>query len=314
MSNLPPNNEIEVEPGRERLVYVMSEQASGIRTNDNEIDLVALWNLLWREKWLMIGVTIFFAVGSLGYALYQTDWYRAGVLLAPAEERATPSIGGQLGGLAALAGVSVGGGESAEAIATLKSRDFARAFIEEYNLLPVFFSDDWDADLGRWRISDSADPPDIRDAIKFFHQNVLIVTEESDTGFVTLTVEWTDPSLAALWAMELAKRLNQRLRERALLEAEANVAYLQTELAQTNVVTLQQSVGRLLEAELQKLMLARGSEEFAFRVIDSAAVPQEPSKPRRALIAMVGTILGAILGLLAVLFLHVARDHESTQS
>jgi hypothetical protein len=74
------------------------------------------------------------------------EWYRAEVLLAPADEKDSASLGGQLGGLAALAGVRVGsGGESAEAIAVLRSREFAREFIEDFDLLTVFFADEWDA-------------------------------------------------------------------------------------------------------------------------------------------------------------------------
>jgi uncharacterized protein involved in exopolysaccharide biosynthesis len=94
--------------------------------------------------------------------------------------------------------------------------------------------------------------------------------------------------------------MNDRLRERALLEAETNVAYLQGELGATSVVTLQQSIGRLLESELQKLMLARGSEEFAFKVVDPAQVPLEHARPRRTLIAIIGTMLGVIFSIFSV--------------
>src|SRR5690606_2767647 len=110
--------------------------------------------------------------------------------------------------------------------------------------------------------------------IRYFDDNVRSISEDDETGLVTLTVEWIDPEIAAEWANILVERLNERMRRRALLEAESNVGYLQEELAKTGVVTLQQSISRLLESELQKLMLARGNEEFAFRVIDRAQVPK----------------------------------------
>jgi uncharacterized protein involved in exopolysaccharide biosynthesis len=90
------------------------------------------------------------------------------------------------------------------------------------------------------------------------------------------------------------------LRERTLKEAEANVVYLQTEMATTNVVTLQQAVGRLVESELQKLMLARGTQEFAFRIIDPAQPPDRRFRPKRVLIVMVGTVVGGLLSLIGV--------------
>jgi uncharacterized protein involved in exopolysaccharide biosynthesis len=314
MSNSPTEQEPGVEKSRpgssERLVYVVPEQGFG-GTAEDEIDLRELWNILWRGKWIIIAVTAAFAVASVVYALAQTEWYRAEVLLAPADEKSLQGLGGQLGGLAALAGVSVGGGGSIEPIAVLKSREFARAFIEDLDLVPVFFHEQWDAANGVWLGEDPEKWPEIRDAIKYFHENVLKVIEARDTGLVTLAVEWTDPEVAAEWARELVFRLNERIRQRSLKEAETNVAFLQTELGQTSVVTLQQSIGRLLESELQKLMLARGNEEFAFRVIDAASTPKERVRPKRAMIAAVGTMLGGMLAVFGVFLLHAVRSNPN---
>lgn len=305
-----PPSASETGPQGERLVYVMPEGGFGAAADD-EIDLFELWNILWQGKWLVIASTVMFAVGSVVYALAQTQWYRAEVLLAPAEGRSSPAVGGQLGGLAALAGVSVGGGESAEAIATLRSRDFIRAFIEDFDLMPVLFAEQWDTSRGNWLDPDPDNWPDIRDGVRFFRENVLAVSESRDTGLVTVSVEWVEPTMAASWAMALIERLNERVRDRALQEAETNVSYLQNELAQTSVVTLQQTIGRLLESELQKVMLARGSDEFAFRVIDAAEVPKQPSRPRRSLIAIIGTMLGGMLGVFAVFVRHMVTKAKT---
>jgi uncharacterized protein involved in exopolysaccharide biosynthesis len=140
----------------------------------------------------------------------------------------------------------------------------------------------------------------VRDAVKFFDENVRGVYEDARTGLVTLSVEWKDPSIAAEWANILVKRLNERMRGRALAEAEANVTFLQSEMGSTSIVSLQQSIGRLLEGELQKLMLARGNEEFAFRVIDKAEPPKRRSKPKRALLVILATVLGGVIATLAV--------------
>lgn len=275
--------------------------------SEDEIRLIDLWTIVWSGKWRIIGVTLVFAVLSVVYAIYATEWYRAEVLLAPAAERNAAALPNQLGGLAALAGVNLGGDDSVEAVATLKSREFARGFIEDLDLLPVLFADVWDAGSKRWVVEDPADQPDIRDAVKLFHDEILRVSEDRGTGLVTLAVEWPDPEVAARWATVLVQRLNSIMRQRALAEAETNVSYLQQQLAETNVVTLQQAVGRLLESELQKLMLARGTQEFAFRVIDSAEPPKRHVRPKRALIAVAGTMLGGVLGLLWVFLGYALR-------
>jgi uncharacterized protein involved in exopolysaccharide biosynthesis len=295
----------------DKLVYVMPEQAQGGAMED-EISLKELWDILWKGKWLIIAITAVFAVGSVAYALLATEWYRAEVLLAPSEAESTPSIAGQLGGLAALAGVSVGGGGTAESVATLKSRDLAREFIESNELMSVLLHEHWDEAAEDWKGAVKADAPDMRDAVRVFHEKALRVREDRESGLVTVGVEWIDPLVAAEWASKLVQLANNRLRQRALQDAETNVAYLQAELASTSVVTLQQSIGRLLETEMQKLMLAKGNEEFVFRIVDTAEPAKRPTRPRRAVAVMVGTLLGGMISVFLVFIRHAIRTNEPT--
>jgi uncharacterized protein involved in exopolysaccharide biosynthesis len=258
---------------------------------DDEIDLWQLWETVWSGRWLIIAITSLFAVGGVTYALVAQEWWRAEVVLAPADKKGGMSGAlSQLSGLASLAGVSVGGGGGNEPLAVLKSKDFARQFITEMNLMPVLLKD---------QKTEDGKAPDIRDALRIF-ETVRTVSDDKKTGLVTLGVRWKDADTAALWANELARRVNARLRAEALAEAERNVAYLQKEIAATSVVSLQQSMGRVLEGEMQKLMLARGNEEFAFKVIDKATPPKLRDAPKRALIAIVATLAGGFLGMLAV--------------
>jgi uncharacterized protein involved in exopolysaccharide biosynthesis len=266
---------------------------------DDEIDLWQLWETVWSGRWLIIAITSLFAVGGVTYALVAQEWWRAEVVLAPADKKGGMSGAlSQLSGLASLAGVSVGGGGGNEPLAVLKSKDFARQFITEMNLMPVLLKD---------QKTEDGKAPDIRDALRIF-ETVRTVSDDKKTGLVTLGVRWKDADTAALWANELARRVNARLRAEALAEAERNVAYLQKEMAATSVVSLQQSMGRVLEGEMQKLMLARGNEEFAFKVIDKATPPKLRDAPKRALIAIVATLAGGFLAILAVFLRQAWRN------
>ena len=279
---------------------------------DDRISLRQIWNILLRGKGVVIAVTAAFALASVAYALLATEIYRAEVLLVPAKEQSTPLISGQLGGLAAMAGVDIGDGNGVEAMAVLQSRKFARDFIQDRDLLPLLFESQWDAVGEQWKSGDPDEVPDIRDGVKLFHKQVLRVSEERGTGLVTLAIEWTDPEIAAEWASLLVRRLNDRLRERALQEALTNIEYLRAEMARTTLFTLQESVGRLLESELQKLMLAKGNEEFAFKVVDPAVPPKQRLRPKRAMTAIIGTLLGGLLGVFAVLAIHIGREDDAS--
>jgi uncharacterized protein involved in exopolysaccharide biosynthesis len=103
------------------------------------------------------------------------------------------------------------------------------------------------------------------------------------------------------------------MRMRALKDAEENVQYLRTELDSTSLVMLQQSIGRLLETEMQKLMLAKGNEEFAFRVIDRAQPPNTRSRPYRSLIVAVATMVGGMAGVLLVLLRHSLKAQRAAR-
>jgi uncharacterized protein involved in exopolysaccharide biosynthesis len=188
-----------------------------------------------------------------------------------------------------------------------------RSFIEDRGLLPVLLADDWDEAAGRWKETDPAKQPDMRDAIRYFDQNLRRVSEDTETSLVTLFIQWTDPVLAADWANDLVGRLNHTMRERALATAEENVAYLRNELAETTIATLSQSIGTLLEAELQKLMLARGTEEFAFKVIDAAEIPKQRAWPSRRLILILGAFVGGIFSVIVIISRHAYRRTRSTE-
>lgn len=294
----------------ERVVYVMPDDAAW-QTNDDAIDLAHLWNVAWQSKRLIMVVSAVFAAASIAYALTLTHWYRSEVLLAPADKQTMNSgIAGALGSLAGLAGISGVGRGSVEALAILRSRDFTRTFIEEQKMLPVLFAEKWDTEKQRWREEDSEEWPDSRDGVRYFDSDLRRISEDRKTGMVTVAVEWTDPELAARWVELLVRRLNDYMRSRALKEAQANVEYLQAQLAATSGVAMQQAVGSLLEREHQKLMLARGNEEFAFRVIDSAEVPETPVRPNRRLMVMVATIFGGIISVFFVLARHFVRGRE----
>lgn len=269
----------------------------------NDLSVGGLISLILERRWRLVGVTVPFTILAIIYAVLATPIYRSNILLAPAEEMSIQSsLLSQLGGLASVAGVSVGGDSSAEPLAVLTSRGFTHSFIEDFNLLPVFFSDDWDEASASWNIRNEKDIPDLRDGFKFFDENVRTVSEDRRTGMVTVTIEWKDAEVAAAWANVLIDRLNRFMREKAIAEAEENIEFLKNEMNATNVAALEQSIASLLERELQKKMLAKGNEEFVYRVIDKAEPGRKPVKPRVVLIVFIATVFGGFVGLASILF------------
>lgn len=283
-------------------------QASPEAIGEGENDVFELLADLWKERWLVIAVTGLCTLGGVAYALLAPEWYQADVVLVQADNKGISSGLSQLGGLASLAGINISGGGGAQApVAVLKSRDFASDFIRDKNLIPVFFADEWDAKAGQWKNADPKKQPDMRDAVKFFDKTVRAVSEDKKAGLVTLSITWTDPGAAAEWANTLVDRVNSKLREQAQSEAEHNIAYLRGEMAATNVASLQQSIGKVMESEMQKLLLARGRDEFAFKIIDHATPPKKRIRPQRTIVVLGSLILGATLSVFIVVVRRTRR-------
>lgn len=127
---------------------------------EDEISLVDLWRVLVSQKWLIVSCMGLCFVTAVIVALTMTPVYRAEVLLAPASSDSGNSGGiaalaNQFGGLAGMAGISMGGGGTIEtAIATLKSRKFITGFIDELKLKPVLFKKQWDNANGQWLVAE----------------------------------------------------------------------------------------------------------------------------------------------------------------
>ncbi len=296
-----------VVPG-ERLVYLVPPDDGG--RSGGAIDMIEMWQVVWDGKWLVLAVTLLFAAAGAAYALLATPWYRAEVLLMPAEKNPAEALAAQFGGLASLMGINLGGGsDNAEALAVLKSKGFARAFIEDQNLLGVLLADEWDPAAKQWK-GRKANWPDVRDAVRYFEKKVRRVSEDRRTGLVTLRIEWVNPEVAASWANLMATRVNDQMRQRALTDAKANIDYLRAEIEDTNLVALQQAIGRLLELELQKFMFAKGNQEFSYRVVDEAQIPKKRSRPQRALVMASSVILGGLLSIAIILLRHYLRSRR----
>lgn len=266
-----------------------------------DIDLAGMFRTIWSGRWLLLATTVVCVLAASVYVFLATQWFRAEVLIAVSDDKAARGLAAQFGGLASLAGLNVGGTKSVEPVAVLQSKEFTRQFIEEQNLMPILFAEDWDAATSKWRTSGGGKEKDWRDGVEFFNKNIRKVFEDKKTGLITLSIEWKDPEVAAQWANLFIQRANDRMRDAALADANRNVAYLTEALASTSVTTMQQSIGRLLESEMQKLMLAKGNNEFAFKVIDRAEAPKRRSRPNRLLILELSAAFGALAAILFVL-------------
>jgi uncharacterized protein involved in exopolysaccharide biosynthesis len=265
----------------------------------DEVRLKDLWEAVWRGKWL-IGVTALgLALLAVALSFLVTPVYRSWVLVVPTTETMGSSglaaLASQFAGVGALTGFNVGGNtQTAEAVATLRSRAFTVNFIREHDLLPILFADLLDEETRSWKTETGA-PPTMWEAFLRF-DSIRSVGEDLQTGLFEVEIKWTDPETAARWANGLIEDVNRILRARAIRESRQNLDFLRTELEKNSQVPIQTTIYGLMEAEMKNAMLANVKREYAFRVIDPATVPEFKYWPNRLLFGLLGFFAGAVIG------------------
>lgn len=271
---------------------------------DDEIDLFEYWQVIWAKKYTIAIVALLVGVIAVVLSLRMPNFYKAEVLLAPVSEKGGASGGlssalGGLGGLATMAGVSIGGSSDVdESLAVLKSREFLWAFVKDEKLMPLLFADSWDEGAGAWK--KDIEQPTFWDAYRAA-SDLLSTAVDKKTGLVKVSVEWRDPELAALWANLLVERLNGYLQHQAVERSKGRLTYLYEELGRTQVEDMRRVLFELITREQKKAMVANTQKQYAFQVIDAAVAPDRKSKPKRAqmvLIAVFGTVAMMVVGIL----------------
>lgn len=300
---------------------------------DDEIDLKELFVVLWAAKKLIIAITGIFAVISVIYSLSLPNQYKAMALLAPAQQQGGGLSGalGDLGGLAALAGVNIGGGDGGEAqIAQeiMLSWGFLENFINKNDIaIEVFAADGWNKHKNQLSIDDDIydieenrwvrNPPSGKTvnptSWELYEEFLEMVSISADkkTGLISLSVEYFSPYIAKQWVDQLVVAINQHMQQRKLQMVNTNIEYLEEQILKTPIAEMKEVFYTIIEEQIKSKMLAEASPEYVFVSVSPAMVPEEKSQPKRALICILGLLLGGMLSVAFVLVRHYGFSRES---
>lgn len=304
-----------------------------LRSND-EIAIKELFTILWRGKLTIFLFIIVFAILSVVYALSLKNIYKSEVLIAPVgQQQGGGSISGQLGGLAALAGVNIGGSNSVDkttlALETLKSRSFVSKFIERRDLaINLMAANDWDSvtnklvidpevyniETNLWVREVSFPKKQIPSSQEVFgvFSDLFNVTKDIKSGMVTLSFKHYSPYFAKEILDWIVVDINEEMKIKDIQESERSISYLEAQLSKTNISEVKSTLSSLIEEQTKTLMLANTRTEYMFKVVDHAVVPENRFEPKRSLIVALAIVLGGIFGVLAVLLFPSLREKNKS--
>tara|TARA_B100000989_G_scaffold60502_1_gene41565 strand:+ start:1850 stop:2800 length:951 start_codon:yes stop_codon:yes gene_type:complete len=294
---------------------------------DDEIDLKELFNVLLNGKRIIISITAFVSIIAVIVSLLLPNIYESKALLVPVNP--SSDISGAFGGYSALAGLAgvnipsgVDEGNSQKAIEKISSLSFFENNILINIHLPdlmavkswnydtnelVYNENTYDIKTSAW-VRDFSYPqqqiPSAQESYEIFKEEHLGLSEDKNSGFITLSIKHKSPFVAKQWAELIVDEVNNFYRLKDKLESEKAVNYLNEQISLTSLSEIKEALAQLLQEQTKKLALIEANKFYVFDYIDPPAVMEEKSEPSRALICILSAIFGGMLSILLVLIRH----------
>ncbi len=304
-----------------------------MENNKEEVNLIELLKVIWDGKYIISSITLAASVIAIIYSLSLSDIYRSQASLAPVgmEGENSSGLASQLGGLAGLAGVSIGdntGSKITIGLEVMQSRRFFNLIATKHDIVkPLMASKDWDRvnnkvvydediydpKLNKW-VREPSPPkgsePSLQEAhLKF--SSIFAVIPDKKTGIINLSIEHHSPYIAKQWLDLIIFEINNLSRLDDMKQAEKSIDYLKDEIKVTNLNEIKEGISELIQSQVEKIMLAKVTPEYLFKIIDPPYVAEIKQGPSRVLIGILGFLLGFILGVLSVIIRHFTSINKS---
>ena len=279
---------------------------------DDRIDVAELFGFLWEGKKTIIIVTTVFFLSSIFYALSLNHYYKSTSTLSVIE--AVSGGGGSMGGLAAIAGISIQqvGVKGPRFVNTLRSRAFFNHLTSiDENILPallaaesydfeskklVFNSELYDAANKKWLIPE----PNYLEAYPIYMR--MLYTDYHDMRrIIDLELEHISPLFAKELLDALIREGDKVLRDFDMQVSIDSLEYLNVELAETKLLNIKSSINQMILSQMQTKMMTQLGYNYVVKIIDPPYIPLRPYKPSRSFINLVGLLGGLVAGILLVL-------------
>lgn len=274
-------------------------------------------HLIKHIKYLLVIPTVVVVITAF-WSLTIPDTYLTEAVLSPTEEASgggLSNLSGQLGGLASLAGISVGADSTDQvtvALEIIKSRQFIANFVDRHDIkVPLMASEEWDRENRQLKIDDDIydtgsevwtrpsingrpSEPTALEVHEFFLQ-LLAVERDATSGLIKVSLEFYDPILARDWLLLLIDQLNSDMRVREITSTNQNIQYLENKVEQIGDIEMKTVFFQLIQEQTKKLMLAEVRSDFVFTTIDPPYVPELKFAPKRAIICVMAGFLSGFL-------------------
>lgn len=299
------------------------------KPSEHEIGIIDIIQILLNHKYLIVITSTIFFIFSLFYAMNASDIYKSETVLSPNfNEKNTTSLNalGPLNPFSGIISSTPSATKTSIGLEVLKSRKFFFNLLANNEILiPLMASKGWDSvnkklilnesifssQKNTWNFntnSEDGSPTNLQAYEKFTED--FEVEKNLESGLITLSYEHQSPVFAKKMLDLLVEEVNEVTRNEDVAQAEKSIDYLYVQINNTQLVELRVQLFELIQKEIETIMLSKSNSEYLFKIIDPPIISEQPIKPNRLLIILLGTFLGFFMGIFAVLVNHILKSNN----
>ena len=310
----------------------MNNQIQEHFIEEDEIDLRELWQTIVKGKKVIATVVVLVVSLTLVYALKMPNVYKSQVILIPTAKDSGSSLGG-LGGLAAMAGVSIGGGGSMTPDTAFNSLldnyEFMKKFVQKNKIVEHYsdvnadenyvfalgFRGVYDLFKSEPNKDDLSIDDEIFNIIKTVRQNFSISSDKK-TALITVSYMDSDRTYPPKIINAFLKDASKYLVDNNLRIIDNKLHYFQKEMQKAEGFELRKSLSSMISKILQDKVMMQSKVYYQCDVLTepSVAYIKDKSKPKRGLIMVVSFVTSIILGIFLVFFLEFIKKEEEVET
>jgi len=258
---------------------------------EDEINLLDLIKVILKNLRLIgiiIGVVV---VATAIISLIMTPVYESKAVIMPTTQTKDIGVGSMLAQQFGISGPS--SPMATEVVSLLKSNTLRERIIKRYNLLKLFFEDNYE-ELKKQKNENEL----LWMGLRRFDGITKVNFKQKDNT-IEIVVGYKDPKIARDLVNYTLAELTDYMSSEAKRVAETNKKYLESQLENTADPFIKTKLYTLIAQQLETAMMAEVKENFAFKVLDAPMIPDKRSKPKRKLMVLIAFVVSLFIGIFA---------------
>ncbi len=289
---------------------------------NDEVDFKILFkNIVEQKKIIYICIIISFLITSL-FLFLLPNKYTSKLVISPRVEESSffDSIGlpssGIFSGIASSNIDSSKTNSISESIEILKSLAFFDILINEDVTIGLMATKGWsqksntliidkskyDISSNKWKkLKNDQTKPSLQD-VHIEYLNTINILRDKSTNIITITATHYSPYFARDLLKDLIFNINETSRNDDIRNAEESIEYLYLQVESTEYIEVKNLLLNLIQEQVQKIMIAKSTPEYVFKIIEPPFVSEYKSGPQRiTLFILINIISVALILLLSVI-------------